>query len=414
MQRKVLVIENSQKSLQLVSKLVKKAGLIPEGANSLSEAQMRFSASMPEEYLCAVVAYALPDAPHGEAIDFTINAFVPTIVVTDSASDDTRKAILSREIVDYLVKENHQIYDYLSRLLARLDKNKSVGVLVVDDKRSSRQAMVSLLRRHNFLVYSASGQAQAQEHLAEHPYIQLMLIDYSIDDDQGVQYIAELRRAYAKEEMAIIGIASGKSGILPATFLKSGANDFLRSPFCHEEFLCRVMQNLELLESVETIRRVANSDYLTGLPNRRHFFYTVATRYRQHVERQSLALVDLDHFKRINDTYGHDAGDAVLKTVAELISSLFNDVPAARFGGEEFCIYLPDMAPEDALRRMENFRAVVAETPVLYKDKLLSVTASIGLISAFDDNLETLLGDADKLLYTAKSQGRNQVCSRAI
>ena len=100
--------------------------------------------------------------------------------------------------------------------------------------------------------------------------------------------------------------------------------------------------------------------------------------------------------------------------MAELISSLFNDVPAARFGGEEFCIYLPDMASEDALRRMENFRAVVAETPVLYKDKLLSVTASIGLISAFDDNLETLLGDADKLLYTAKSQGRNQVCSRAI
>ena len=91
MQRKVLVIENSQKSLQLVSKLVKKAGLIPEGANSLSEAQMRFSVSMPEEYLCAVVAYALPDAPHGEAIDFTINAFVPTIVVTDNASDDTHK-----------------------------------------------------------------------------------------------------------------------------------------------------------------------------------------------------------------------------------------------------------------------------------------------------------------------------------
>ncbi len=214
--------------------------------------------------------------------------------------------------------------------------------------------------------------------------------------------------------MAIIGIAEDRTGLLPATFLKSGANDFLRSPFCHEEFLCRVMQNLELLENVETIRRVANSDYLTGLPNRRHFFFTIATQFRQQAERQALALVDLDHFKAVNDTYGHDAGDAVLKTVAELIGSLFPDVPVARFGGEEFCIYLPYQSEEEAFKRVEYFRHVVSETPVLYKDKVLSVTTSIGLVFAGSENIETLLTEADKLLYDAKSGGRNQVCARAI
>ena len=410
----MLVIENSQKSLQLVSKLVKKAGLNPEGVSSLTEARVRFSLSMPEEYLCAVVAYTLPDAPHGEAIDFTISAFMPTIVVTEQADPDTRKAILRREIVDYLVKDNHQIYDYLSRLLARLDKNKAIGVLVVDDKRKSRTAMVSLLRRHNFLVYSADGQDEAMAFLSDNPHIQLMLVDYSIDGNEGIHFIAELRRAYSKEEMAIIGIAEDRTGLLPATFLKSGANDFLRSPFCHEEFLCRVMQNLELLENVETIRRVANSDYLTGLPNRRHFFFTIATQYRQQVDSQALALIDIDHFKAVNDTYGHDAGDAVLKTLAELISSLFSDVPAARFGGEEFCIYLPCMTQEEATRRMEYFREMVSDTPVLYKDKLLYVTASIGLVFAEKEGIESLLTEADKLLYEAKSGGRNQVCARAI
>lgn len=414
MQRKVLVIENSQKSLQLVSKLVNKAGLTPEGVSSLTEARVRFSMSTPEEYLCAVVAYSLPDAPHGEAIDFTISAFMPTIVVTEQTDADTRKAILSREIVDYLVKENHQIYDYLGRLLARLDKNKTIGVLVVDDKRKSRTAMVSLLRRHNFLVYSASGQDEAMAFLSDNPHIQLMLVDYSIDDNEGIHFIAELRRAYSKEEMAIIGIAEDRTGLLPATFLKSGANDFLRSPFCHEEFLCRVMQNLELLENVETIRRVANSDYLTGLPNRRHFFFTIATQYRQQADNQALALIDLDHFKAVNDTYGHDAGDAVLKTVAELMASLFPDVPVARFGGEEFCIYLPDLPEEEALKRVEYFRHVVSETPVLYRDKLLSVTTSIGLVFAGNDAIETLLTEADKLLYDAKTGGRNQVCARSI
>lgn len=310
MQRKVLVIENSSKSLQVVSKLVAKAGLQAEGAGSLTEAKARFSASMPEDYLCAVVAYALPDAPRGEAIDFTIDAFIPTIVVTDLAEPDVRESILSRDIVDYVVKENHQVYDFLSRLLARLEKNKSLGVLVADHKRSRRRDMVALLRRHNFLVYEAKDQDAAQQMLAENGHIRLLLVDESLDDDKGIHFTAELRRAYAKEELAIVGITSKQSGNATASFLKSGANDVLQTPFYHEEFLVRVMQNLELLENVETIRRVANSDYLTGLPNRRHFFYTVTTRYRQRPRHQSLALVDLDHFKKINDTWGHDAGDA--------------------------------------------------------------------------------------------------------
>lgn len=205
MQRKVLVIENSSKSLQVVSKLVAKAGLQAEGAGSLTEAKARFSASMPEDYLCAVVAYALPDAPRGEAIDFTIDAFIPTIVVTDLAEPDVRESILSRDIVDYVVKENHQVYDFLSRLLARLEKNKSLGVLVADHKRSRRRDMVALLRRHNFLVYEAKDQDAAQQMLAENGHIRLLLVDESLDDDKGIHFTAELRRPTPKKNWPLWG-----------------------------------------------------------------------------------------------------------------------------------------------------------------------------------------------------------------
>ncbi|MBU2980070.1 diguanylate cyclase [Alteromonas sp. C1M14] len=413
MQRKVLVIENSQQSLHIVSKLVRKAGLIPEGAGSLTEARARFSASVPEDYLCAVVAYSLPDAPHGEATDFTIKAFIPTIVVADNADTDTRNAILQRNIVDYLIKENHQIYDYLSRLLARLDKNKHIGVLVAGGPRAGRAEMVGLLRRHNFLVYEAKTLSQAQTQLVSTPSVRLMLVNYALDADQGIHYTAELRRAYSKEDLAIIGLLEGRHSDLSASFLKSGANDVLQSPYAQEEFLVRVMQNIELMESVENIRRLANADYLTGLPNRRHFFYTITTQYSVLPRPQSLALIDLDHFKHINDTYGHDAGDAVLKTVASLLSSLFDGTPLARFGGEEFCIYLPDITTTQASSLLQQFCARLADTPIVFNDQPLSVTASIGLFSSTTKSLEGLISEADKLLYQAKANGRNQLCAFA-
>mgnify|MGYP002841725593 CR=1 FL=1 len=111
--------------------------------------------------------------------------------------------------------------------------------------------------------------------LSQHQHIRLVITDNQLPDMSGTYFVSSLRKAFSKEQLAIMGIAGGQGMLMSAHFIKSGANDFLRLPFCHEEFLCRVMQNVEYIESVEAIRRAANTDYLTGLPNRRHFFYTV-------------------------------------------------------------------------------------------------------------------------------------------
>ncbi|RDV25519.1 diguanylate cyclase [Alteromonas aestuariivivens] len=411
MQRKVLVIEDSSTSLKLVSKLVRKAGLQPVGARSLTEARVRFADSTPEEYLCAVVDYHLPDAPHGEAIDFAVESYLPTIVVTGQVNEETRAAVWARPVVDYIPKENAQVYDYLSRLMARLQKNKFIGILVVNPNRSQRNQVTSLLNRHNFLTYEASHGSEALDKLTAHPHIQVVICSDKLPDVAATEFVARLRKEYSRGELSIMVLANDNSDLLPARFIKSGATDFLRNPFCYEEFLCRVTMLIELLERVADIRRAANTDYLTGLPNRRHFFYILNHQYRNLPTKQALALLDLDYFKRVNDRYGHDSGDAVLKSVASLLASEFADVFVARLGGEEFCIYLPGFSAEEAFRRLERFRQKVEHTRIENNGDVISITTSIGLTTRPANNIEALLSFADSLLYQAKNDGRNQVCS---
>lgn len=409
MQQNVLVIENSHTSLEIVSKLVRKAGLNPIGARSLMEARARFSQMMPESCLCAIVAYSLPDAPHGEAADATIAAYIPTIVVTDSVHPPTREHILTKDVVDYIPKENAQNYDYLSRLLARLEKNKSTGVIVVSTHRKSRKNMLSMLHKHNFVVFDCPTASDAMQHLANNKHIRLVITDYAIPDMTGTEFVSTLRKAFAKEQLAIMGIAGGENTLLSALFIKSGANDFIHRPYSHEEFLCRVMQNVEYIESVEAIRRAANSDYLTGLPNRRHFFYTVTVQQSSLPDSHALALIDLDHFKSINDTYGHDAGDEVLKVVASVIEEQFPDEVIARFGGEEFCIYFPETHIDDVIKLLNTFRETLADTVIRFNGETLRVTCSVGVSTLNTQNIEAMLSNADKALYEVKRQGRNQV-----
>ena len=341
MQQHVLIIENGEGNLELIAKLVRRAGLTPVGATSLTEGKARFSQNMPETFLCAIVAYSLPDAPKGEAIDFTVESFIPTIATTESLDSAIRDKVLERDVVDYIPKENSQNYDYLNRLISRLEKNKSTGVVVVSTNRVLRSKTVSLLQRHNFIAFECLTATDAMQCLSEHKNVRLVITDNTLPDMTGTHFVASLRKAFSKEQLAIMGVAGGKGMLMSAHFIKSGANDFLRVPYCHEEFLCRVMQNVEYIESVEEISRVANTDYLTGLPNRRHFFYMVTVQHQNLSEDHALALIDLDFFKSINDTHGHDAGDIVLKAMAALIEFYFPDEIISRFGGEEFCIYMP-------------------------------------------------------------------------
>ncbi|MEP0174231.1 MAG: diguanylate cyclase [Paraglaciecola sp.] len=411
MQHKVLIVENNQTSMLVMQRLISDANLQPVCTTSLVEAKHVFCSSTPEEYLCAVVDFNLADAPNGEAIDFTIDSFLPTIVVTENLDETTRSIILEKNIVDYIPKENAQVYEYLTRLLSRLDKNKKIAVLVANQSRNSRNAMTALLKRHNFITFEAVNSEQSIQALRHNSNIRLVIIDENLSGSSAIQLISELRLTHSKEDLGIIGITADTTSGLSARFIKSGATDYLHKPYSHEEFFCRVMQNIERLENIETIRRVANSDYLTGLPNRRYFFTRVEALQKINPKLESLAIVDVDHFKNINDTYGHDCGDYTLKEIAKLVADYFSDYTAARFGGEEFCVYFTNIPKDEVSEIIEKFRLAMSNKKLTFEKQTLSCTVSIGLTHSNSAGIKGMIRKADELLYTAKNSGRNKVVS---
>lgn len=397
--------------MSIVTRLVEKAGLQAVTAYSLTQARHLFANALPESFLCAIVDYNLPDAAHGEAIDFCLGSVLPTIVITGQVNRHTREDVLRRDVVDYIPKDNAQTYDYLARLLVRLQRNKHTAVLVAGHQRRAAQAMLSLLQRHNFVTYEAQDSTETYRLLREHPHIKMVITGTSLTDESSPTLIANLRQDYPKERLAIISACDQHSELNSAHFIKSGANDFMPLPVCHEEFLCRINQNVELLEHVEALTTLAHTDYLTGLFNRRYFFDRLTARAASRKETYALAMLDLDHFKQINDKFGHDTGDAVLVEVARALQQNFSDGIIARFGGEEFCVYLSQEPAAIATSRFEAFREKLASAPLCIGQHQVPVSLSVGLLTVRASNLTNSISRADKLLYQAKAGGRNRVVS---
>jgi diguanylate cyclase (GGDEF)-like protein len=178
-------------------------------------------------------------------------------------------------------------------------------------------------------------------------------------------------------------------------------------------------ENIRLEETVRErtaeIERLSQTDALTGLANRRHFDEMLESEFRRSLRyghELSLLVVDLDHFKKINDTHGHLGGDAVLRAVGRVLREKVRETDfVGRFGGEEFIVILPESGPVVALKLAENIRAALESEAVIFEDKVIPVTASIGISTLRDDIIDsdTLLHEADVALYSSKENGRNRV-----
>ena len=165
--------------------------------------------------------------------------------MTGKMDEETRKQILSLPVIDYIPKENSQAFMYLKRILFWQMANSGTGVLVVDDSRSARNHIVELLKRRNFTVYVADTGEAALKIIKNNNNIKLVITDLEMPGMDGIELTNEIRKSYSRDRMAIIGISGAANPMLSARFIKNGADDFLRKPFCPEEFYCRMMQNIE-------------------------------------------------------------------------------------------------------------------------------------------------------------------------
>jgi len=366
-----------------------------------------------QAFFVAVLDLNLPDAPDGEIIDLVQEAGIPIIVLTGNVDASQRDAMFARGVADYVVKDSLVGIDYVARLVNRLAHNGAARVLVVDDSRAFRTYLCSLLQQHGYATLSARDGIEGLEVLRANPEIRLVITDYNMPRMDGLKMVSEMRKAHSQDELSIIGISNSADPETLARFLKGGASDYLHKPFSIEEFYCRVDQNVDMLRIIRRARDAANRDFLTGLYNRRRFFEKAEQLHRRATKGELqivVAMIDADHFKNINDTFGHQVGDdALVEIAATLRDQVGSSGLVARFGGEEFvCLHVLD-GTVDPLECLDQIRLGIAAIELYSDGRRVAVTASIGATQALHGNLDQMLAAADRAVYAAKKAGRNRV-----
>lgn len=410
---KILIVEDNKALAKLIAKKMEdKVEMDIDIAHSLAEAQAFLTD--PKEYFIALLDLNLPDAPNGEVVDYVISKGLPSIVLTGSMDEATRESFIHKDIVDYVYKGNMDDINYIFRIINRLSKNRQYKVMVVEDSAPFRSALKKILTSLQFQVFTAAHGEEAMNYFTDNPDIKLALCDYRMPVKDGLEVLKEIRAIGDKNQIGVLMMTSPSENVNGVIFLKNGANDFIAKPFVKEELICRVNNTIEAMENINQIADFANKDFLTGVYNRRYFYENMneyVAYAEEHMEPYVVAMLDIDHFKKINDTHGHNSGDKVLKTLAKkLIDETKGDDLIARFGGEEFCIILKDISNEDAVKFFVNLRANIANCKVQLKKEQISFTVSIGVaFSRSDYRLDELLELADEALYRAKENGRNRV-----
>ena len=361
------------------------------------------------QYTLALVDLTLPDAMDGEVVKYTLEHEIPTVVLTSTIDEYKRQQILELGVVDYVIKDNRDSYHYAIKLVAQLLRNQGCKALIADDSLLSRSLMRQMLEKQLFDVQDAHDGEQALKILKNDPEIKLLLTDYAMPTMDGFELVKAVRNIRGRDDLAIIGLSgAGKHG-LSARFIKFGANDFLTKPFMNEEFHCRVLQTMEQLALIADIKESAFRDDLTNLYNRRYFYQFAEKLLKETSRNNSLALLDIDFFKAINDKFGHEAGDQALKQVASLLRSSFKDFTVARVGGEEFAIVLTDVGLDQAYPLLDAFRVRLSEYEFVINGQVFAITVSIGLTKFQNVTLTSAMRLADKALYQAKEQNRDCV-----
>ena len=410
---KILIVEDNKALAKLIAKKMEdNTEMQVDVAHSLAEAQAFLTKA--KDYFITLLDLNLPDAPNGEVVDFVASKCLPIIVLTGSMDDKTRETFMDKDIVDYVYKGNMSDVNYIFHMIDRLKNNEQYKVMVVEDVMQTRNDVKKILQNLQFQVFTAAHGEEAMNYFADNPDIKLVVSDYGMPVKDGLEVLKELREQKDKNELGVIMMTSANENVSGAVFLKNGANDFIAKPFVKEELICRVNNLIEAMENINQIADFANKDFLTGVYNRR-YFYDDMNEYvayaEEHAEPYAVAMLDIDHFKHINDTYGHDGGDRVLKALAKkLIDETKNGDLIARFGGEEFCVVLKNVSNEDAVKFFVNLRAHIANCIIQLKKEQIKFTISIGVAFSMSDyRLDEILELADEALYRAKQNGRNRV-----
>jgi two-component system, cell cycle response regulator len=290
------------------------------------------------------------------------------------------------------------------------------AVVLIEDDPNVSLMLTRHLERAGCSVRTAGSIQEARQTLKQHEW-DLVLIDRGLPDGNGVELCGEIRAA--RPDGYIMILTGANSDADKVQGFQSGADDYVTKPFNLEELIARVRAGLRIVDlqkalfaSNRRLEEMSLTDDLTGLRNRRAVDAELTTRFglaMRHQRPMAVAMIDVDHFKLINDAHGHQAGDAVLRGVAAGLrrGTRVTDL-TGRVGGEEFFVLLPETALFEAIQFGEKIRAIIASEPI----EGLPVTVSIGVASmphSLFTSADEIVYAADQALYRAKQRGRNRV-----
>ncbi|KPK51252.1 MAG: hypothetical protein AMS22_11220 [Thiotrichales bacterium SG8_50] len=298
------------------------------------------------------------------------------------------------------------------------------GVLLVEDSATTATLLTKYLGDRYRLIQAHDG-AQALAHILQDQNVGLVLTDINMPNMTGHQLLVEIRRSkdtYVNQLPVIVMTDANDNTDRNLAFM-NGASDFINKPVDELELLARINVHYTLANTIrelelsrQALHRQATTDPLTGLKNRRMFFDNAEECLKMHKRygsTYSVIMLDIDYFKKINDTHGHDIGDKVLITVAEILPQMTRSVDTvARIGGEEFAVLLPDTNRLGTAVMAERLRSAIEDHDFHIDGTRLKLTVSIGIASQdaeVVDNVGDLMRIADKRLYVAKELGRNRI-----
>jgi len=353
-------------------------------------------------------------------------AEVPIIFVSANDNLENRERGYQLEVIDFISKpfSPGDITQAIDRVLNPKEQYTGMRALVVDDSASVRRIIQNNLIRSGVEVVEAADGREALDIVErQNGCFDIVIIDNLMPTMNGDELCRHLKKIPTMTQVPKFFISSlnDKESIL--AFFRAGASDYLKKPFIAEELHVRIETHLRVRKYVKELEVLnkkleeqASHDGLTGLYNRRYFqeaterIFSQAERYNQEL---SCIMLDLDYFKKVNDTHGHAFGDLVLKGFAKLIENRCrkSDI-AARYGGEEFILFLPNTGADGAVYLAESIREKAEKECYSDGKTKLHVTCSIGVSSMLLGKVEKpedLMTQADEALYRAKERGRNRV-----
>lgn len=411
--RKILLIDDNKMLSKLLAKKIQNTlNYEVDIAHTMAEA----IAMLNNEYFLSFVDLCLPDAMNGEIVDVVADK-IPAIVLTASNDTNKREEFMHKNILDYIFKESDTCVDQILDAISTLSYYAKTKVILAMAKLPERNEIKKFLSQRLFKVLAAAHGEEALLYLGDNDDTKLIIADAKMPVVSGEELLAEIRTKYNDDDLGVI-LLGEKDDVAEARVLKNGANDYLIKPLLKELFNCRLDRVLNYMQDKKFIKTYNNLDHTSGLKDH-YTFRSEVEDYLNDIaggeQEFAFAFLDIDELKSINDEYGFEIGDSIIKICAdEMIAETKGRDILGRYSAEKFGILLKNISQERALKILSRIRVNIKNAGILINLDELFFTASLGVVFANSGaKLDDLVEKATKALSAAKNNGKDriEVCS---